>query len=251
MSATPAPNPDMDLDLLPTFSAFMTSTDDCSLPCWWGLRPGDTTLAEITAFLQETNFDRSWHLWQSAMEPKFTLEQYIDEGLVFTLRFVSSEILMRSTFGLRFNPEGNVLYTTYIHFSHPYLWLPQELDRVSFRYVLTHMEASPEIFLGPLSTDADFRLHVYYPTEGVYIYYVFDFYDEETNIVKPCFSLEQTQIIRMTLSEPDNPEYIRSYEGFADYESNTFMGYFTDMSIEELIQFFSENPDGCLPSFVN
>ena len=45
-------------DLIPLFEALM-NTEDCTLPCWWGLQPGTSRASDIRALLEETGFDRN------------------------------------------------------------------------------------------------------------------------------------------------------------------------------------------------
>ncbi|MBZ0304326.1 MAG: hypothetical protein K8J31_31610 [Anaerolineae bacterium] len=244
------PNRDLDLDLLPVFRELMQTNEDCVLPCWWGFRPGETTIDEIVAFLQETGFDRDWE--ESGLP--MTLEKYLRVGEPFGLDLWDTEVRTIYSFGISFLIEDGHLRSMRIEVNAPDEWLVPTPDRVSLPYVLSNMDILPGIYISGLSTDSDLWLNVSNKAAGVRLNYNFDLRDNLT-LEEPmlCFSIEQTDSIWIELSEPGGEELVHTPE------SSQNAGRHRNYSFEELYgidtaafrQFFIDNPGGCLNDLVS
>ncbi len=245
------PNRDLDLDLLSVFEELMQPNNDCVLPCWWGFRPGVTTVDEIVTFLQETGFDRDWK--ESGLT--ITLEAYMREGEPFGLDFWDTPVRPIYGFGILFHSPlpDDELRRMEVEFGLPNRWLSPELDRVSFPYVLSQLSVLPEIYIPGTSSDANYRMHVVYKNIGVWLTYRFDLL-ENLSLEEPrvCFSLEQTQSVTLLLGKPDDAMIARFYEAI----QNSTLTYYSiedlyGMDIETLRKFFVSNPEGCLDDLVS
>jgi hypothetical protein len=244
---TPAPSPIVatlfparDLDLLPVFSQLMTTRDEnCRLPCWWGLRPGETTREQVVDFLSETGFDRSWRL----SGVKMSLGEYLDnESIGLSLKanpYNSSNLIMNFIF----QPRQDILDRIGLTFIRPNEWLSEEQNRISLPRIFQEIDALPEIYV-ERNQPTNGNLVVIYRGEGIFTIYEFEF---ETANGSPASSLNiclrnrNTRRIGLALAQnassfvdlPSTSAYIPFEQAF-------------NMSLETFVQFFREHPDECL-----
>ena len=116
ISLTPTPetpNEARDSDLLPTFEQMISANyEGCTLPCWWGLTPGKTTISQVANFFHATGFDRSWRLSRYS----FTLEKYLSVGEPLFLQ-LEGEWVESGNFGITFSFNKDVLSAMRIQFN--------------------------------------------------------------------------------------------------------------------------------------
>lgn|GEM_PF-1811317 len=270
ITSTPVPAPDS--DVLPTLLSLMSSNwEECQLPCWWGFQHGETTLDEITRFVEQNEFDRSWR--ESEIYSPYPLSNFIEsEGLSFQFQTIDQwgqPVLQNFNISFSFDTQDQLL-STRIVFYHPSEWLVTEEDRISFLSLLKQIEETPDIYLfenieilipatenrpsaildsvNPRFTEQP--MIVVFPDQGVRVSYIFQLendlagngsFDVET--LRFCPDFEHTLSVEIRLGEvddmpPDN-EYYATPEEFYDIS----------MSSEEFVDFFRENPEGCLNLF--
>jgi len=264
--STPTYVPELDAYLLPRFENLMTIYD-CELPCWWGLRPLETTFDETIVFVEETGFDRRE---LDTIYAPMPLNEYISGG-TFVFYFVENahpyDFLIEFGF-----TENDFLKGIHMNFYQPSDWLSSEFDRVSFRSIISQIEEKPEIYIAQIIQEVisatedtpenyffrnprpyEYWVTLFFRDQGVKVHYLFQLVREEENEeawindLQLCPTLENTISIDLTLSgepiteDPPNPEsWATPEDSFGLY-----------MDTEEFVQFFIDNPDGCLNVYAN
>lgn len=227
-----------DADLLPTFERLMLADyEDCELPCWWGLTPGETTLDEIARFLQETGFDRSWQLSSYT----FSLNEYIRFGEPFFLQFEGywSE---SGNFGIWFSFDEDILVNIHVQFQEIGDWIASSFMTVP--NFLDQIETIPEIYLPPNEWLDTFMIGFVYPdlhTEVTYTFDLTDNYDAIHQELSLCLDDARTDRIQIRLNIPKS-----SMIGYSPSSVSLPIQEKFHISNEEFVQFFRENPDECL-----
>ena len=257
----PSPNPESrDLDLLPIFEAVSVADyGDCELPCWWGFRPGETTLDEIQHFLEETGFDRSW---RESRYSEYPLDQYLRWGEVFILQFDWGRNFDGGNFWIAFDFDANdVLASMDIKFEGEDSWLSPETNPVTLPHMLSQGNDIPEIYVATDSLNQLFinniALLLIDDEAGVMVSYHIDVLDVQPDPInwdaftlRLCFGLAQTTYISIQLRSPDAEpaishnvrDSINPEEGPGYHSLEEVFGIDT----ETFVQFFRDNPDECL-----
>lgn len=241
ISPTPVP---IDYDLWLTFRELMLD-DNCTLPCWWGLYIGKSTIETVLTFLQRNDFDRSW---QELGEP-VTLERYARAGETFGMEFEYPLRTEVDSFWIwfDFDDKGSLLESISMTFNGPLIWLPPEVDRVTLPKILTRMNSVPEIYISDKSRPSDISMLVVYPEEGVEITYSFDLWDDTRDRVVPlCFNRMQTGRIHINIHSPDNELYVEELNSIRESEHRESFAEFFGYDVASLIAFYTEQPDGCI-----
>lgn len=239
-----------DLDLWPVFEALEANRDmNCVMPCWWGLRPGSTTIDEVIDFLRQTGFDRHK---QRTIYRSIPMETYLRGGEPFGLRFEAKRPRL-SSFEMHFVFDDNNLLGTFVQFTNPGNWLPPTLDRFSLGRILAQFPESPELYL---STDenheVDFRLiHLLLISDEIGVNVSYYFNDqrptEDEAHLQLCLGIQETKYINLTLEDPvtvsqNIRDEIEPVQGSGFRRLEEVFGIDT----ETFIQYFRDYPDGCL-----
>jgi hypothetical protein len=266
---TPSRPPD--LDLLPTLEALlMEDIENCPLPCWWGFQLGETTLDEITSFVEQYEFDRSWR--ESELYSPYPLSNFID-GEGFSMQFQTLDrrgqpVLQNFSFSFSFDIEDRMRHVR-VSFNHPNEWLIAEADGISFLRLLDQFEETPDVYLFenirnliPATEDSRAMIDsvnprvteqpiiVAFPSRGVMASYIFqldfDLNDErslDAETLRLCPDLDHLLNAEVRLgtvsTEPPNNEYYQLPEDVYEIGMNT----------EEFVEFFRENPADCIRLF--
>ena len=242
----PSPSPGRDKDLLKTFEGLMSSEyQDCILPCWWNLRPGETTIDETVEFLNRTEFDRHW---KDSIYSELSLEKYI-RAEALPLYFLKDSYFGEFVISFGFDSNDRI-NSIRVVFNNPGKWLSAEANKISVSEVLSQIPETPEIFIA--ENPSTFRLSEYHLTllyrqRGVEVNYSFDLSDDNpksriTNL-NLCLDNERTTSIEMSLLNSTATLKDKQYpENFKTPENATGIG----ISTEDFVQFFKEHPDECL-----
>jgi hypothetical protein len=236
--------PARDLDLLPVFETLSTAEyDSCVLPCWWGFRPGETTLSEIVSFLEVNDFQRQW---EESIYSSISLEQYT-RSEQFVLYFHENSFFGSFTISFSFD-ENDLLRAARVAFNDPDQWLSPGADISSLAMLLEQVEETPEIYIAENPSTfriSGYRLVVIFREQGVRVNYVFDLSGDNPingplETLRLCLDLDRTNGIEMTLSASPITDPLPDF--YKTPEAASGIG----ISTEEFVEFFRENPDDCL-----
>ncbi len=243
-TATVTPIPARDTDLLPTFETLMSADyEDCQLPCWWTLKPGETTIDEAAAFLSRNGFDRHW---KDSIYSKLSLKKYISgEGL--PLYFLENSYFGEFLISFGFD-AANRIRSMRLGFNNPGEWLPVNADVISPAKIVAQFEDTPEVYIA--ENPSTFRLSEYnlillYRSRGTEIHYIFDV--SHDNLERPlknlnlCLDLKHTTSVEFSLSSSALDD--KQYPEFFKTPQNAFG---VGISTEEFVQFFKDHADECL-----
>lgn len=245
---TTTPIPARDLDLLPTFEAISSiKYENCTLPCWWGLKLEETTFDDIIEFILKNGFERQWK--EGMYAESLTLEEYIQYGERIVLDLEDTFYDPASNFELSFSfDQANILQAIFINYRNPDKWLSTEADRVSLPKILNQIQVIPSIYIAENPSTfriSDYNLTMRIPEQGINIRYTFDLtIDNPINVplehLKLCLDLNRTQSIQITLSQPFEVEPL------SEHYQTPETAYGIGIPTEEFVEFFREHPDECL-----
>lgn len=217
---------------------------NCTLTCFLGFRPGQTTEEEILAYLATlSNFDE---VWQGSGDYESALD-YINDGSVL-LRFLGDTEIAWG-FTISFRRVAGILEGMRVEFNQPGRWLSSDLRWIDLPTVLGQIDAVPEIYLAPNSRASDYTLYFVYREQHMQFRYEFDLFSEnETGMIERfCADLAYTTNIQMLLDVPvsgllDREEALNENHPSPYWTIERALG----VSAEEFIQFFRDHPDDCL-----
>jgi hypothetical protein len=237
-----------DVDLLPQLEALLLSNEGCQLPCLWGFSAGESTLSDWLAFLENTGFDRGLELDVALSTGELTGSGYI--GLDFS---------PHQDFSIGFVAEEGILAYFEVDLGQVRGWLSPEINTVSVPAVISRLEQTPEIYI---FTDrfrqvllSDIALVLISDEDGLIIYYNIDVSEVQLQPldwqrVQICLGIPQIALMRMRLQDPNSGEPfgtgIRETLNSTENSSYRSLSEVFDITDEEFIQYFLENPDGCL-----
>ena len=139
---SPMTTPARDSDLLPIFETVISNDyQDYELPCWWGLKPNETTIDDIVDFAQRLNFDRQWELSQYASTISF--EEYLRLGERFVFNFQDNRYDVIPNVEVSFGFTDDILTTTTARLTNPNIWLTDEANTVGLSQILSRMDELP------------------------------------------------------------------------------------------------------------
>ncbi len=175
--ATTTPMPELDTDLLPMFThLLMTDLPNCTLPCWWGLKPGVSNVQDIVGFISSHGLNP---IWQKQLKGypggplDWTLERYLQEGFGVGLTFVPDQPDF-SSLSLGFVMNGATLQTTNVDIVYPYQWLDsRSVNRILMPTVLKSLTEMPEVFINTFRVRefGDLWIYLVYKGRGTIINY--------------------------------------------------------------------------------
>ena len=244
MAQTQPPDPDApDADFWETFALMMTEQreGDCTLPCWWGLIPGESTLDDIIHLLNETGivYNRN-ELYES-----LDAENLILGGEGFHLDFSDNNSPYPDWY-IAFWVDEGVLRKTYISFLNLDMLTTPALDAVTLPAIVQMIDESPEIYMGNRSQIPNLRLYVIYPQAGVWLSYGMNLEGYDWDGVNFCFDFSQTQGINLELMAPDDPEFIEPYQRFVNADNILAFDEVFKHGVDELVDRLRADPPQCL-----
>lgn len=242
-----------DLDLWPIFEALEVNRDpNCQLPCWWGLRLGNTSINEVSAFLHQTGFDR--HKLRGIYR-SIPMETYLRGGEPFGLRFETKRPRL-SSFEMHFAFDENDLLLMVVQFRDPGKWLSPEMDRISLGRLLSQLPETPELLV---HTDENLQVDLRYMSlllvsDELGIRVSYEFHDqrptEEESYLQLCLGLTETENVIITLQDPTYGQSVsQSQRVFIEPAQGSGYRRVEDvygLNTATFMQYFIGHPDGCL-----
>ncbi len=248
ITSTPAPR---DYELLLTLQTLMVASEDCSLPCFWGLQPGQTSLSEFEDFSQ-TNFHRvRSDIPNTRATPSAVIWRYLFFDLYHDLNG-------HYEWNGQFTFTDNTLSVIEITVNSPNAWLPENPYWLS--ELLNDIEPMPEIYTAINTTTGIIALLLVYPDLGIMTQYRFTLRESE-NIIdstddKPlllCADPQNTEQISLWLQNPEREQSIKSLmpglENATSSQPNRFylaVEEMTGLNAETFVREVVRQPDQCI-----
>lgn len=254
--ATPTPTlsltptyPHLNTDLLPQFIDLM-NTENCQLPCWWGLQPGISTASDIKQLLEKSDF---FSLVGDGGGP-FLLDRTNDR-IAQSISFNFSGSVDSGEADISWTVENRELKTTKLFFR-PGEWLPNGENRLSLPHILAEMNSTPAVYIFTNFPEQIFlnelTFYFVYEEAGVLIEYTFDIGDDQPQpadwtALKFCPSIKNTVWLQMWLEAPSEKQDITRFipGGMGGLSTPTLATVF-NVDAETLTSFFVEHPDDCM-----
>lgn len=236
----------LNTDLLPQFIDLM-NTENCKLPCWWGLRPNMSTASDIKELLEKNDLI-------PLLGGPFVLER-TDDQIAQSISFNFSGSVDSTEADISWTVENRELKTTKL-ILWPSEWLPDGENRLSLPHVLTEMKSTPAIYIFTNFPEQIFlnrlTFYIVYEDEGVLMEYTFDIGDDQTTpadwtALKFCPSLKNTRWIQTWLEAPSEKQDITRFKpgGMGGLSTPSLATVF-NVDAKTLTSFFVEHPDDCM-----
>lgn len=178
-----------DVDVLQPVISLLETNGNCTLPCWWGLKPEISTVSDIKTLLRKT-------LNRETEAPFVREDGLIDYYL--NLIFVPHD---DSSLYLAFTTKNDVLTLTSVTFVEPNLWLPSAEWGPS--QLLKQMGEPTDIYIDITPATKSFWLYVVFNDKGVMVEYGVAFqgdqFNEGSNSILLCPRAEQITYSKMWL----------------------------------------------------
>jgi hypothetical protein len=230
------------------------SVEDCSLPCFAGIRPGETTLPEIQELAIDL-FDGDEAILERFDRP-FERD---DDLLIYTMTF--NRFAVSGSFSLSFMilPEEETLHRFYAHLNHPENWF--ESSDLGISKVMSALGEPDEVYLSISAAQPPyFDIAFGYEIRGTLFRYKYFFEPEQlTQSEEPiplCGSWSNTysadiwiQAVDEELYEALLEENLRLEED-EDMDEMVYRAFWplermTNWNIEDLTEFLVDNPEWC------
>jgi hypothetical protein len=229
----PLPSTPSNLEQLQALMSIYSGDESCSLPCFWGFRPGQTRVEEIASFsppdFDYTNLDHRYNIDYSFVE---------DGG-----------DSRRPTMWMAFTIDDGLLYQTEVFLENPANWLPVEtfelpsfLERTGSpteAYVSININQS-RVFLGLLFEEshslAQYSFQLEYEEEG--------FSPDVPYLL--CPSLNFTRHVRLWLRDGDIGNLRETARPEVAINRVLPVEVMTNLNPEDFTQQVVENPDECI-----
>ena len=233
---------------------FAEPAEDCTLPCFGGIYPEETTLSEIRD-MTITLFDDD-----EAVLSQFDNPFEREDGLLdYTLRFSSLDVAGSFSLRFLFSPEEHVLRRFHARLNRPENWLVS--SHLDISEVLTVLGEPDEVYISISGSEPSyFNMVLGYEALGTLFLYTYFFEPEQiTQGEEPiplCGSWAKTYSIDVWIQAVDEEFYNALLEenlrlsehptfGGIVYRAFWSLDRITNWNVEDLTQFISENPEWC------
>jgi hypothetical protein len=245
--ATPFPTEiPANANLLPTIEALLRENGGCELPCWWGFDIGETPEDEWLSFLADTELDSGY------------AEFYLDEAMErrggdIQYYLVRPFVDFRIGFGLE---EANLSYLI-ASFYDANDWLSSNIETITLPGVLAQLEETPDIYM---KTDSlgqwswgQMDFYLISDEAGLVIWYTIDTSNHLANPIENigdplllCLGIPETTFIQFRIQDPSATPSFREQMHVEEIPELHTLDETLGIDNETFIEFFRENPDGCL-----
>lgn len=214
------------------------SEDDCPLPCWWGLRPGETTTSEVLDFVRTT----------FRQEPYSGIQ---DDGKVWYQAFLPLEAGFLEVI---FRTDNNILVITELGLNHSAGWL--DANPFLLPQLLENLGTPSDVYMRiNASASISYSLAVIYNDIGVMAKY--GFIPNHITIDDPipvCAQDHAEDYIKIWLQSPEDNELVIDNLQPSPGDRSFYGPYLSieDMAgidVETFTETFIDNPDGCIEAF--
>jgi hypothetical protein len=239
-------------DSVPIFEELLQTNEGCELPCWWGFEIGNAKDEDWVAFLEQQELVNA----SAILTPSESSPSREGSGnIIYALGTWAADTQI--SYGVR----GGILRYLRVTFYDPFNWLSPDIQRITLPGVLSQLNKTPEIYLftddiGQWGfNDIDFQLID--DELGFMVRYTIDVSQRQTRPLEAysdygetlnlCLGITETKNIQMTIQDPETEGAVsRRVPGAENNPRYHTIEETLGVDTDTFVQFFIENPDGCL-----